>query len=250
MAGVRTSDGSSRVPGGAVRGPLVQRIACWSARHSRTAVVGWFGLVGAALLAGHLAGTQSRPQYDPGQAGQGEQVLHQLNVVTAPAESVLVQPRGPGTADLSFAGDPRMQQAVGQVVVALRALPWAAEDIRSPGPAQVRPRGGKNASSALVSRMSHAGGDAKGLVSASGDSALVRPPIRTCSSLRRVMPAPTRRETLCLRPTSARQNDHSAWRSASTTCCSNCAVSARSGQQDARPERHCGPRRLLRDGRS
>jgi RND superfamily putative drug exporter len=173
IAGVRTRDGSSRVPGGAVRAPLVQRIACWSARHSKAAVVGWFGLVGAALLAGHLLGTQSRPQYDPGQAGRGEQVLHQLNVVTTPVESVLIQPRGPGTADLSFAGDPQMQQAVRQVVVALHALPWAAEDIRSPGPAQVRPRGGGNAPSGLVSSMSGASGDASGLISASGDSALV-----------------------------------------------------------------------------
>lgn len=56
--------------------PLVQRIACWSARHSKTGVAEWFGLADAALLAGHLAGTQSLPQYDLGQAGQGEQVLH------------------------------------------------------------------------------------------------------------------------------------------------------------------------------
>jgi putative drug exporter of the RND superfamily len=160
-------------PGRPARIPIVQRIACWSARHSKTAVVGWFGLLGAALLAGHLLGTHSLPQYDPGQAGQGEQILHRLNVVTAPAESVLIQPRGPGTADMTFAGDPQMQQAVRQVVVALHALPWAAEDISWPGLAEVRPRVAGNALSDLVSSLSGASGDANGLISASGDSALV-----------------------------------------------------------------------------
>jgi hypothetical protein len=32
------------------------------------------GSPAGALLAGHLLETQSRPQYDPGQAGQGEQI--------------------------------------------------------------------------------------------------------------------------------------------------------------------------------
>ncbi len=76
------------------RAPMVERIACWSARHRIAVVVGWLVLAGAALLAGQLLGTQSQPQYDPGQAGQAEQMLHQLNVVSPPQETVLIQARG------------------------------------------------------------------------------------------------------------------------------------------------------------
>ncbi len=103
-------------------GPVIERIAFWSASHAKTAVIGWFGLVGAAFLAGQLLGTQSLPQFDPGQAGHGERLLHQLNVTTPPAESVLIQPRGPGAVRLTFANDPQMRQAVRQVTAALDRL--------------------------------------------------------------------------------------------------------------------------------
>jgi RND superfamily putative drug exporter len=148
----------------------VERIACWSARHAKTAVAGWFGLVAAAFLAGHLLGTQSLPQYDPGQAGHGEQILHQLNVTTPPAESVLIQPTGPGAARLSFADDPQMRQAARQVAAALQALPRAAEDINSPSLSAVTSRVRGDAPRGLASG---AGGSAGGLVSADGSSALV-----------------------------------------------------------------------------
>jgi putative drug exporter of the RND superfamily len=115
--------------------PAVERIACWSARHRKAVVAGWLLFVGLAFLAGQALGTQSRPQYDPGQAGQGEQVLHRLGVVTPPAESVLIQARGPGGRGrraATFATDPQMRQAAGAVVAALARLPRAAEDIASP----------------------------------------------------------------------------------------------------------------------
>jgi RND superfamily putative drug exporter len=129
------------------RAPRVERIACWSARHRISVIAGWLVLAAAALLAGQLLGTQSQPQYDPGQAGQAEQTLHQLGVVSPPAESVLVQARAgsPG-----YPHDPAMRAAVADVVRTLHQLPGAAGAIRSPlGP----------------------GGQA--LVSASGRSALV-----------------------------------------------------------------------------
>jgi putative drug exporter of the RND superfamily len=110
-------------------------------------VIGWVLFVGVAFVAGHMLGTQSRPQYDPGQAGQAEQALHALGVTTPPAESVLIQARAPG---VTFKNDPQMREATRAVVTALRRLPQAAEDIASPlGP------GGR------------------GLVSADGRSALV-----------------------------------------------------------------------------
>jgi len=127
--------------------PTVERIACWSARHRKAVVLCWLLFVGLAFVGGRMLGTQSRPQYDPGQAGQAEQVLHALGVTTPPSESVLIQARAPG---VTFRNDARLREATQAVVTALRRLPGAAEDIVSPlGP------GGR------------------GLVSADGRSALV-----------------------------------------------------------------------------
>jgi putative drug exporter of the RND superfamily len=151
------------------RAPLVERIACLSARYKKTAVLGWFGLLGAAFLAGQLLGTRSLPQFDPGQAGQAEQVLHRLNVVTPPAESVLIQPRA-AAAGLTFASDPQMQQAARQVAAALHALPRAAQDISSPVLTEVSSHARGAVASSLASGTTGAAG---GLVSASGGSALV-----------------------------------------------------------------------------
>jgi putative drug exporter of the RND superfamily len=146
---------------GAGRRPIVERIACWSARHAKAAVIGWFALVGLAFLGGQLIGTKDLPQYDPGQAGQAEQMLHQLNVTTPPIESVLIEPRGPGAARLTFADDPQMRQAVAQVTAALGRLHSAAMDVLSPVLAPT-------ASAAEVSAAR-----AAGLISAGGHSALV-----------------------------------------------------------------------------
>ena len=110
-------------------GPVVERMACWSARHRTAVVAGWLLFLGLAFLAGQVLGTQSRPQYDPGPAGQGEQILHLLGVVTPPAESVLIQGR---SAAATFASDPQMRQAARAVAAALARLPRAAEDIASP----------------------------------------------------------------------------------------------------------------------
>jgi putative drug exporter of the RND superfamily len=113
------------------RPPVVERIAGWSARHRKTAVLGWLVLVAALFAAGHALGTKSVPDYDPGQSGQAERTLHSLtgNSASPPAESVLIRAKTPGT---TFASDPQMRQAARQVAAALRALPRSAADIRSP----------------------------------------------------------------------------------------------------------------------
>jgi putative drug exporter of the RND superfamily len=152
--------------------PVVERIACWSARHAKTAVFGWLGLVAAAFLAGQLLGTRNLPQYDPGQAGQAERMLHQLSVVSPATESVLIQPRGRGAASLTFANDPQMREAVAAVAAALRRLPSAATDISAPG------QGTDRLASAGMSGVSragdrHSGRTSAGLISANGHSALV-----------------------------------------------------------------------------
>ncbi len=115
------------------RRPVVERISCWSAQHRLIVLGAWLVFVGLAVFVGQVAGAPSRPQYDPGQAGQAERTLSQLGVVTPPAESVLIQARAPG---VTFSTDLTMQQAAQAVVAALQRLPHAAEDITSPfGPA-------------------------------------------------------------------------------------------------------------------
>jgi putative drug exporter of the RND superfamily len=109
--------------------PIVERVAGWSARHRKTAVIGWLLLVAAAFMIGQRLGTDNINSYDPGQAGQAERVMS-LPVVQQPdSENVLIQGHSPGQ---TYASDPEMRQAVRQVVTALRALPRSAADIQSP----------------------------------------------------------------------------------------------------------------------
>src|SRR5262245_22431507 len=127
-----------------MRRPVVERIACWSARHKVIALLAWLTMVGGAVLAGHLFGTRSQPQYDPGPSGVAERMLDRLHVVSPPSESVLIQPRQPGPGR-TLAADPRMRLATADVVAALRALPGAAAEINSPfgknGAALIAPGG-------------------------------------------------------------------------------------------------------------
>ena len=111
------------------RAPIVERVAGWSARHRKTAVFGWLLLVVAAVVIGQQLGTSKVSSYDPGQAGRAERVLDRPVVQQPAAESVLIQGR---TASQTFSRDPEVRQAVGEVVAALRALPAAATDIKSP----------------------------------------------------------------------------------------------------------------------
>jgi putative drug exporter of the RND superfamily len=118
-------------PASGRRRPLVERVACWSARHRKTAVAAWLALVAAAFIAGQLGGGGSVKQYDPGQAGQGERVLASLGVVTPPAESVLIQARTAGHHPARAAAA-EVRNVTLQVRDALAALPHAADNIRGP----------------------------------------------------------------------------------------------------------------------
>jgi RND superfamily putative drug exporter len=131
-------------PTGRDRGPFVTRVAGWSARHRKTAVLGWLALVVVVFAGGQLIGTKNLPANDAGQAGQAEQTLQRLGVTTPPAENVLIRSRHGGT----WASDPAMRQATRQVVAALGRLPGSAKDIRSPlstGGQQLVSRGGGSA---------------------------------------------------------------------------------------------------------
>jgi len=125
------------------RAPIVERVAGWSARHRKTAVVGWLLLVVAAVVVGQRLGTHNMNSYDPGQSGRAERVLNRPVVQQPDSESVLIQGR---TVGQTYRHDPEMRQAVREVVAALRTLPKSAADIQSP----ITSAGHVNGRSALV----------------------------------------------------------------------------------------------------
>jgi putative drug exporter of the RND superfamily len=136
------------------RGPVIERIAGWSARHRKTAVFGWLALIAVLFVAAQALGSKNLPSYDPGQAGQAERALHQAapDYYGSSPEEVLIQARAPGH---TVARDASLRQAVRQVAAALAALPASATHIQSP----------------LTGGAPRPGG--RSLVSADGRSALV-----------------------------------------------------------------------------
>ena len=119
-----SKDSTSRV-----RAPVVERVAGWSARHRIVVVVGWLLLVAAAFTVGQRLGVTNTNAYDPGQAGQAERVLNEPGVQQPGHESVLIKARSVAE---TFANDLEIRQATQSVVTALKQLPGAAADIRSP----------------------------------------------------------------------------------------------------------------------
>jgi RND superfamily putative drug exporter len=130
------------------RAPYTERIAGWSARHRKTAVLGWLALTAAAFIGGQQLGTRDLPSYDAGQSGQAERTLDRLGVTQPATERVLIaeRPGQPGT----YRTDPALRRATAEVTAELASVPHAAAHISGPG---------------------RAGG--AGLVSADGRSALV-----------------------------------------------------------------------------
>jgi RND superfamily putative drug exporter len=132
---VHVEESSAEPPRARVRRPVVERIAGWSARHRKTALLGWLVLVAGAVVISGMLGTKNLNSYDPGQAGRAERVLSSPGVVQQPTESVLIQARGEGGragGRGTVANDPELRQAASQVAAALRALPRAATGVRSP----------------------------------------------------------------------------------------------------------------------
>jgi putative drug exporter of the RND superfamily len=112
-----------------VRAPVVERVAGWSARHRIVVVVGWLLLVAAAFVGGQRLGVSNTNDYPPGQAGQAARVLNEPGVQQPDHESVLIRAR---SLTETFANDLEVRQVTQQVVTALRRLPNAAADVRSP----------------------------------------------------------------------------------------------------------------------
>jgi RND superfamily putative drug exporter len=108
---------------------MVERVAGWSARHRKTALIGWLLLVVGAVMVSSMLGTKNLNSYDPGQAGRAERVLSRPGVVQPASETVLIQARsGTGTV----ASDPEIRRAIRQVTAALGAMPKVATGIESP----------------------------------------------------------------------------------------------------------------------
>src|SRR5215469_13373990 len=126
---LHAGDGVAGPPRKPVRGPVVERIAGWSARHRKTALFGWLLLVVGAVMLSNMLGTKNLNSYDPGQSGRAERVLDRPGVVQPPTETILVQARAAGH---TVAGDPEIRQAIRQVTAALAAMPNVATGIQSP----------------------------------------------------------------------------------------------------------------------
>jgi putative drug exporter of the RND superfamily len=100
-------------------------------RHRKAAVAGWLAFMAAAFIGGQFLSSPGVQQYDPGQAGRGEQILTQLGVVTPPAESVLIEARK-SEGHLAREAATEVSSVAREVTAALEALPQAAADIRAP----------------------------------------------------------------------------------------------------------------------
>ncbi len=111
----------------AAHAPVTERVAGWSVRHRKLAVLSWLVMVVAAVAAGQLLHTPNIQSYDTGQSGQAERTLNDLNVTSPPGEHILIQSRH-GTV----AGDPAVRAAAAQLTARLRALPRTAAGIRPP----------------------------------------------------------------------------------------------------------------------
>ena len=81
--------------------PIVERVAGWSARHRKIAVVGWLLLVAVAFTLGQRLGTRNLNSYDPGRAGRPN-VCWLAGSTQPTGESVLIQAR----RGQSFGTDP------------------------------------------------------------------------------------------------------------------------------------------------
>jgi len=73
-------------------GPMVERVAGWSARHRKTALFGWLLLVVGAVMVGSMLGTKNLNSYDPARRAGPERVLSRPGVVQPASETVWSRP--------------------------------------------------------------------------------------------------------------------------------------------------------------
>jgi putative drug exporter of the RND superfamily len=138
---------SREEPGERRPAPRIQRLVAWSIRHKARALVGWLALVIVALAVSAFVPGDDALGKDPGQSGRAQQVLRAQDHYEPQLENVLVQRLGSGGG--AFAADASLRSATQDLVSALRGVPGAVSDLRSPldSPAQVS----KDGRSGLVS---------------------------------------------------------------------------------------------------
>ena len=75
-----------------MRPNLAARLGGWSARHRKTAIVGWLLFVVAAVLIGGMAGQQrlTDGEQGTGDSGRAERILDQAGIEDPASEMVLV----------------------------------------------------------------------------------------------------------------------------------------------------------------
>jgi len=103
-----------KTPGG-----IAARAGRWSARHKKTAIIGWLAFVLVALMAGNMTGTKeptSADQYD-GESRAAEKIIADAGFSDAAGEMVLVQ-----SSKLTVK-DPAFRAAVKDVQSAVAAQP-------------------------------------------------------------------------------------------------------------------------------
>ncbi len=111
-----------------MRASLAARAGRWSARHRRTAILGWLAFVVVATLVGGALGQRNLADAElgNGESKRAELMIDAAGFPEQTAERVLIQPRGPGRADA-----PEVRAAVADVVRRLEPLP-GVEQVRSP----------------------------------------------------------------------------------------------------------------------
>ncbi|HEY5454978.1 MAG TPA: MMPL family transporter [Acidothermaceae bacterium] len=93
---------------------VAARMGAWSARHRKTAIIGWLVFVMAALVVGSSGTTQiTNAEGSNGQSAKAEQILSSSGFPDAASENVLVQTRN-GQPD-----DAGLRAAVAQVITAV-----------------------------------------------------------------------------------------------------------------------------------
>jgi len=130
MSPTTTSRGGAppRERDGARRASLAARAGRWSARHRKTAIVGWLLFVVLATLLAGAVGQRNVPasQQGNGESKRGDMLVAAAGYPDVSRENVLVQ----GTGSLT-ARDARVTAAAEDVVDRLRRLPGAS-NVRSP----------------------------------------------------------------------------------------------------------------------
>jgi hypothetical protein len=121
----RTS--SNRRAAAPERPGLAAAVGGWSARHRKTAVLGWLLFVVLATVLGGMAGSLHTTAKDNGlgQSGRADQLIAAAGLHSPATETVLIQSSG------FTATDPRFRTAVDDTIAAVKAT-GAASAVKSP----------------------------------------------------------------------------------------------------------------------